>query len=87
MLLCDSSTMQEHKSFLIRDLLGDVLSDRVQGGFFDFDVFDDSLIVRETMNGRVAGMRFSLRSRSDFLLFPSEMRVPSGAPPRGRWSH
>lgn len=25
--------MQEHKSFLIRDLLGDVLADRVQGIF------------------------------------------------------
>lgn len=27
----DGAMMQEHKSFLIRDLLGDVLADRVQG--------------------------------------------------------
>lgn len=28
--------MQEHKSFLIRDLLGDVLSERVHGEFFTY---------------------------------------------------
>lgn len=30
-ILIQCVTMQEHKSFLIRDLLGDVLAERVQG--------------------------------------------------------
>lgn len=30
--------MQEHKSFLIRDLLGDVLSERVHGEFFTYSL-------------------------------------------------
>lgn len=32
--------MQEHKSFLIRDLLGDVLTDRVQGNVRELYVRD-----------------------------------------------
>lgn len=32
--------MQEHKSFLIRDLLGDVLAERVQGIFISITAFD-----------------------------------------------